>query len=137
VIGAVLVVGARAPRLVSDALVVRMQEGSVLVDISVDQGGCFESTRPTTHSNPTFEVYGSIFYCVANMPGGVPHTSTHALANATLPYVLDIAEHGWKEAARQDPALAEGVNVVGGQVTYEPVAEAHGLAYTPLAEVLV
>jgi alanine dehydrogenase len=136
VIGAVLVVGARAPRLVSDALVARMQKGSVLVDISVDQGGCFESTHPTTHSHPTYEVHGSIFYCVANMPGGVPHTSTHALANATLPYVLSIAADGWKGAARHDPALAEGVNVVGGQITYEPVAEAHGLPYAPLADLL-
>ncbi|HEX3796437.1 MAG TPA: alanine dehydrogenase [Acidimicrobiales bacterium] len=136
VIGAVLVVGARAPRLVSDALVARMQKGSVLVDISVDQGGCFESTHPTTHSHPTYEVHGSIFYCVANMPGGVPHTSTHALANATLPYVLSIAADGWKGAARHDPALAEGVNVVGGQITYEPVADAHGLPYAPLADLL-
>jgi len=136
VIGAVLVVGARAPRLVSDALVEKMRAGSVLVDISVDQGGCFESTRPTTHSHPTFEVHGSIFYCVANMPGAVPHTSTHALANATLPYTLSIASHGWEEAVRADPALGEGVNVVGGQVVYEPVAEAHGLPFTPLAALI-
>src|ERR1700722_11691352 len=136
VIGAVLVVGARAPRLVSDELVERMRVGSVLVDISVDQGGCFESTRPTTHSHPTYEVHGSIFYCVANMPGAVPHTSTHALANATLPYTLGIAAHGWKDAVRADPALAEGVNVVSGQVVYESVAEAHGLPFTPLAQLL-
>ena len=136
VIGAVLVVGARAPRLVSDALVEQMRPGSVLVDISVDQGGCFESTHPTTHSNPTFEVHGSIFYCVANMPGAVPHTSTHALANATLPYTLSIANLGWQEAVRADPALAEGVNVADGQVVYEPVAEAHGLAFTPLEALL-
>jgi alanine dehydrogenase len=136
VIGAVLVVGAKAPKLVSDELVARMPEGSVLVDISVDQGGCFESTRPTTHSDPTFEVNGSLFYCVANMPGAVPHSSTHALANATLPYVLAIANHGWRDAVREDPALAEGVNVTGGQVVYEPVAEAHGLAYRSLAHAL-
>jgi alanine dehydrogenase len=136
VIGAVLVVGARAPRLVSDALVEKMRVGSVLVDISVDQGGCFESTRPTTHSNPTFEVHGSIFYCVANMPGAVPHTSTHALANATLPYTLSIAAYGWKDAVRDDPALAEGVNVAAGHVVYEPVAEAHGLPFTPLSALL-
>ena len=136
VIGAVLVVGARAPRLVSDALVEQMKPGSVLVDISVDQGGCFESTHPTTHSNPTFEVHGSIFYCVANMPGAVPHTSTHALANATLPYTLRIADRGWLEAVRMDPALAEGVNVAEGRVVYRPVAEAHGLPYTPLDELL-
>jgi alanine dehydrogenase len=136
VIGAVLVVGARAPRLVSDALVEQMKPGSVLVDISVDQGGCFESTHPTTHSDPTFEVHGSIFYCVANMPGAVPHTSTHALANATLPYTLRIADRGWLEAVRMDPALAEGVNVAEGRVVYRPVAEAHGLPYTPLDELL-
>jgi len=136
VIGAVLVVGARAPRLVSDALVEKMRPGSVLVDISVDQGGCFESTHPTTHSNPTFEVHGSIFYCVANMPGAVPHTSTHALANATLPYTLGIAQRGWREAVGGDPALAEGVNVADGRVVYKPVADAHGMAYTPLGELL-
>jgi len=136
VIGAVLVVGARAPRLVSDALVENMRSGSVLVDISVDQGGCFESTRPTTHSHPTFEVHGSIFYCVANMPGAVPHTSTHALANATLPYTLAIAAHGWKDAVRADPTLAEGVNVANGQVVYQPVAEAHGLPYSPLSQMI-
>ena len=136
VIGAVLVVGARAPRLVSDELVAKMRPGSVLVDISVDQGGCFESTRPTTHSKPTFEVEQSIFYCVANMPGAVPHTSTHALANATLPYTLSIANHGWEAAVRSNPALAEGVNVAAGRIVYEPVAEAHGLAYTPLAKLL-
>ena len=136
VIGAVLVVGAKAPVLVSDSLVAQMREGSVLVDISVDQGGCFESSRPTTHSDPTFEVNGSIFYCVANMPGAVPHSSTHALVNATMPYVLEIAEQGWRDAARADAALAEGVNVVEGSVIYPPVAEAHGLAAKPLASVL-
>jgi alanine dehydrogenase len=136
VIGAVLVVGARAPRLVSDALVEKMRHGSVLVDISVDQGGCFESTHPTTHSHPTYEVHGSIFYCVANMPGAVPHTSTHALANATLPYTLDISNQGWRKAVRANPALAEGVNVVDGKVVYKPVADAHGLEFTPLAEML-
>jgi len=136
VIGAVLVVGARAPKLVSDELAGRMRPGSVLVDISVDQGGCFESTRPTTHSNPTFMVHGSVFYCVANMPGAVPHSSTHALANATLPYTIALANQGWQDAVRSDAPLAEGVNVVNGAVTCEPVAEAHGLAYTPLAEVL-
>ncbi len=134
VIGAVLVVGALAPHLVSDALVEQMRPGSVLVDISVDQGGCFESTRPTTHSNPTFEVHGTVFYCVANMPGAVPHSSTHALANATLPYTLSIANQGWKRAVRANAALAEGVNVVGGKIVYKPVADAHGLDYTPLAE---
>ena len=136
VIGAVLVVGARAPKLVSDDLVARMRPGSVLVDIAVDQGGCFESTHPTTHSHPTFEVANSLFYCVANMPGAVPHTSTHALVNATLPYSLEIAEHGWRAAVRRDPALARGVNVVEGSVTYEPVAAAHGLPSTPLSTFL-
>src|SRR5581483_1440519 len=136
VIGAVLVVGARAPRLVSDSLVEKMRDGSVLVDISVDQGGCFESTRPTTHSDPTYEVHGSIFYCVANMPGAVPHTSTHALANATLPYTLSIAGRGWRATARTDPALGEGINVAEGHVVFKPVADAHGLPCTPLAEVL-
>jgi alanine dehydrogenase len=113
-----------------------MPAGSVLVDISVDQGGCFESTRPTTHSDPVFEVNGSIFYCVANMPGAVPHTSTHALVNATLPYVLSIANHGWRGAVRSDPALAEGVNVAEGSVVYEPVAAAHGMKSVPLASFL-
>jgi alanine dehydrogenase len=136
VIGAVLVVGARAPRLVSDALVEQMRHGSVLVDISVDQGGCFESTRPTTHSHPTFELHGSVFYCVSNMPGAVPHTSTHALANATLPYTLSIANQGWKGAVQADHALAEGVNVAEGRVVYEPVAEAHGMEHTPLSQLL-
>ncbi|MDA8290630.1 MAG: alanine dehydrogenase [Actinomycetota bacterium] len=136
VIGAVLVPGAKAPRLVSDELVAKMRPGSVLVDISVDQGGCFESTHPTTHSAPTFPVHGSLFYCVANMPGAVPHTSTHALTNATLRYTVAIAEHGWREAARHDPALALGLNTVDGSVTYAPVAEAHGLDVLPLADVL-
>jgi alanine dehydrogenase len=136
VIGAVLVVGAKAPKLVSNDLVARMRDGSVLVDISVDQGGCFEATRPTTHSNPTFEVNGCIFYCVANMPGAVPATSTRALSNATLPYVLELARHGWREAVIADDALAEGVNVVNGKVTYGPVADSLGLPYTPLRSLL-
>jgi alanine dehydrogenase len=136
VIGAVLVVGAKAPKLVSNELVGRMRQGSVLVDIAVDQGGCFEATRPTTHSNPVFEVNGSIFYCVANMPGAVPATSTRALSNATLPYVLELARHGWRDAVVADDALAEGVNVVNGAVTYGPVADALGLHYTPLRSLL-
>ena len=136
VIGAVLVVGARAPHLVSDALVEQMRPGSVLVDIAVDQGGCFESTHPTTHSHPTYEVHGCVFYCVANMPGAVPHTSTHALANATLPYTLAIANQGWQRAVKANHVLAEGVNVANGKIVYKPVADAHGLGYTPL-EVLL
>jgi alanine dehydrogenase len=136
VIGAVLVPGAKAPTLVTDELVGRMRPGSVLVDISVDQGGCFESTRPTTHTDPVFMVHDCVFYCVANMPGAVPHTSTWALTNVTLPYTLEIATHGWEAAARQDAALALGVNAVGGELTYEPVAEAHEMKAMHLAEIL-
>ncbi len=136
VIGAVLVPGAKAPTLITDALVARMKPGAVLVDISVDQGGCFESTRPTTHSDPTFEVEGCLFYCVANMPGAVPHTSTYALTNVTLPYALDIANKGLRQATADDKALALGVNTVSGALVYGPVAEAHGLALTPLSEAL-
>ena len=136
VIGAVLIAGAKAPMLITDELVAQMKPGAVLVDISVDQGGCFESTRPTTHSDPTFEVNGCVFYCVANMPGAVPHTSTYALTNVTLPYAVEIADHGIRAAAQADPALALGVNTVTGACTYAPVADAHGLDLTPLHEVL-
>ena len=136
VIGAVLVAGAKAPTLVTDELVAAMKPGAVLVDISVDQGGCFESTRPTTHSNPTFEVNGCLFYCVANMPGAVPHTSTYALTNVTLPYAMEIANRGIKAAVAADPALRLGVNTVGGHVVYGPVAEAHGLPLVGLDDVL-
>src|SRR3954469_24191041 len=136
VIGAVLVPGAKAPMLVSDDLVARMKPGSVLVDISIDQGGCFESSRPTTHSHPTYPVHDSVFYCVANMPGAVPHTSTYALTNVTLPYAERIATLGWRDAVAADTALARGVNVVDGQVVYGPVAEAHGLSWRHLDEVL-
>jgi alanine dehydrogenase len=136
VIGAVLVPGAKAPTLVTDELVARMKPGAVLVDIAVDQGGCFESTRPTTHSDPTFMVHDAVFYCVANMPGAVPHTSTYALTNVTLPYAERIADLGWQDAARRDPALALGVNVAGGDIVYEPVASAHGLDHRPLADLI-
>ena len=136
VIGAVLVPGAKAPVLVTDELVGQMNPGSVLVDVAVDQGGCFESTRPTTHSEPTFRVAGSVFYCVANMPGAVPSTSTWALTNVTLPYAARIAGTGWRSAVQADPALAAGVNVVGGAVVNRPVAAAHGLAVADLADVL-
>ena len=136
VIGAVLVPGAKAPVLITDELVARMKPGSVLVDISIDQGGCFESSRPTTHSQPTYPVANSVFYCVANMPGAVPHTSTYALTNVTLPYAERIAELGWQAAVRADTALARGVNVVEGQVVYGPVAEAHGLPWTALDDLL-
>jgi alanine dehydrogenase len=137
VIGAVLVPGAKAPTLVTDDLVAAMKPGAVLVDISVDQGGCFESTRPTTHSDPVFEVNGCLFYCVANMPGAVPNTSTYALTNVTLPYAVEIANKGVRAAAAADPALALGVNTVDGQLTYAPVGEAHGLPVAELSEVLV
>jgi alanine dehydrogenase len=137
VIGAVLVPGAKAPVLVTDELVGRMKPGSVLVDISVDQGGCFESTRPTTHADPTYEVNGSLFYCVANMPGAVPNTSTYALTNVTLPYAVEIANRGIAGAVAADASLALGVNTVGGQITYAPVAEAHGLTSVPLSSVLI
>jgi len=126
VIGAVLVAGARAPRLVSDDLVRRMVPGSVLVDIAVDQGGCFESTRPTTHADPTFAVHGSVFYCVANMPGAVPVTSTRALTNATLPYLTRLAAFGWRDAALADPALAAGLTTHDGALYHAAVAQAHG-----------
>jgi alanine dehydrogenase len=137
VIGAVLVPGAKAPTLVSDELVSRMKPGSVLVDISVDQGGCFQSTRPTTHADPTFMVHDSVFYCVANMPGAVPHTSTYALTNVTLPYAVELANRGWKAAVTADRSLWHGVNVVEGAVVYDAVADAHGLAHVPLEEALV
>ena len=136
VIGAVLVPGAKAPTVVSNALVARMRPGSVLVDIAIDQGGCFEDSRPTTHAEPTFRVHDSVFYCVANMPGAVPNTSTYALTNVTLPYAVSLAGQGWREALRADPALALGLNTHDGTVTSEPVAAAHGLAHRPVAEVL-
>ncbi|MEH1098402.1 alanine dehydrogenase [Micromonospora sp. CPCC 205561] len=136
VIGAVLVPGAKAPTLISNELVSRMKPGSVLVDISIDQGGCFEDSRPTTHAEPTYQVHDSILYCVANMPGAVPHTSTYALTNVTLPYALELANHGWREALRRDPALALGLNTHDGQVTYGPVAEAHGMSTLALADAL-
>ena len=136
VIGAVLVPGAKAPTLVTDELVGRMRPGSVLVDISVDQGGCFESTRPTTHTDPVFMVHDCVFYCVANMPGAVPHTSTYALTNVTLPYAVEIANRGWREALRADPSFALGLNTHEGSVTYQSVAEANGLPWIPTSEAL-
>jgi alanine dehydrogenase len=136
VIGGVLVPGAKAPMLVSNDLVAQMKPGAVLVDISIDQGGCFEDSHPTTHAEPTYPVHGAIFYCVANMPGAVPHTSTYALTNVTLPYVIAIANRGWREALRRDPSFALGLNTHEGQVTCQPVAEAHDLPATALAEVL-
>jgi len=136
VIGAVLVPGAKAPTLISNDLVSRMKKGSVLVDIAIDQGGCFEDSRPTTHASPTYTVHDSIFYCVANMPGAVPHTSTYALTNVTLPYAVALANKGWQQALRDDHSLALGLNTHGGQLTYAPVAEAHGMDCTSLDGVL-
>src|SRR5437660_9193682 len=132
VIGGVLIPGANAPKLVSAAVVKRMKPGSVIVDVAIDQGGCFETSHATTHADPVYVVDGVTHYCVANMPGGVPRTSTFALTNATLPYVEAIANKGLRAAVAADPALARGVNVIEGKVTYEAVAEAHGLDYTPL-----
>ncbi|MFE9425835.1 alanine dehydrogenase [Kitasatospora sp. NPDC006697] len=136
VIGAVLIPGAKAPKLVTNELVSRMKPGSVLVDIAIDQGGCFEDSHPTTHAEPTFQVHNSVFYCVANMPGAVPNTSTYALTNATLPYVVELANRGWKEALRRDDALAKGLNVHEGQITFPAVAEAFGLPSVALESVL-
>lgn len=126
VIGAVLVRGAKAPKLVTNEQVKGMKPGAVLVDIAIDQGGCFEDSRATTHAEPTFKVHDAIFYCVANMPGAVPVASTYALTNATLPYALSLANHGWEAACSNDPALAKGLNVHAGKVRYEAVAVAHG-----------
>ena len=127
IIGAVLIHGAKAPKLISNDLVQRMKPGSVLVDIAIDQGGCFADSRPTTHAEPTFKVHNSILYCVANMPGAVPFTSTYALSNATLRYALALADLGWREALRRDAGLALGLNIHEGTVFYEAVAQAHGL----------
>ena len=135
VVGAVLIPGAKAPKLVSNELVSRMKPGSVLVDLAVDQGGCFGDTHATTHADPTFAVHESIFYCVANMPGAVPHTSTYALTNATLPFVRRVADLGWRDALRDDATLRSGLNTWAGQVTNAGVAEAHGMALTPLTDV--
>jgi len=136
VIGAVLVPGARTPVLIDTDLVKRMKPGSVLVDVSVDQGGCFEGSRPTTHAEPVYRVHDSVFYCVANMPGAVPHTSTYALTNVTLPYAVQIANRGWREALRNDDTLAHGLNAHDGALTCAPVARAHALPCVPLATAL-
>ncbi|QDP97290.1 alanine dehydrogenase [Microlunatus elymi] len=136
VIGAVLVPGAKAPTLISNDLVQRMRPGSVLVDIAIDQGGCFADSRPTTHAEPTYRVHDSVFYCVANMPGGVPNTSTYALTNVTLPYAIDLADKGWRTALRKDPALAKGLNTYDGRVTYPSVADVHELPALSLDEAL-
>jgi alanine dehydrogenase len=135
-IGTVLVPGARAPKLVTEEMVASMRPGSVIIDISIDQGGCVETSKMTTHSDPTYLVHDVVHYCVGNMPGAVPNTSTYALTNVTLPYVLEIANEGLAAAVRSDPALALGVNVAGGAITNEGVAEAHGMPFRPLAEVI-
>jgi alanine dehydrogenase len=136
VIGSVLVPGAKAPKLVSNELVSRMKPGSVLVDIAIDQGGCFEDSHPTTHADPTFRVHGSLFYCVANMPGAVANTSTYALTNATMPYVRSVANLGWRDALRADASLGQGLNIHAGSVISEPVATAQGLEHHTLESVL-
>jgi len=128
--------GAKAPKLVSNDLVSRMKPGAVLVDIAIDQGGCFEDSHATTHDDPTFTVHDTVFYCVANMPGAVPNTSTYALTNVTLPYAVALANKGWQQACRDDKALALGLNTHDGQVVYGPVAEAHGMSHVELASVL-
>jgi alanine dehydrogenase len=133
VIGSVLVPGAKAPHLITRDMIKLMRPGSVMVDVAVDQGGCFETTHPTTHSEPVYTIDGVIQYAVANIPGAVPYTSTMALTNATLPYALRLADLGWKDACRKDPGLAEGVNIVDGKITFKAVAEAFDLPYTPLS----
>jgi alanine dehydrogenase len=136
VVGAVLIAGAKAPRLVTEAMVRSMRPGSVVVDVAIDQGGCIETSRPTSHTHPTYLVDEVVHYCVTNMPGAVPRTSTIALSNATLPYGLELADLGLAGAVARDPALARGVNVLDGKITYPAVAEAFGLPYAPLADVL-
>ena len=131
VIGAVLVPGDKAPCLISRDMLSLMQKGSILVDVAIDQGGCFETSRPTTHSEPTYEVDGIVHYCVANIPGAVPNTSTTALTNATLRYALALADKGWQQACRDDEALRRGLNIVDGRVTFKAVADVFGLPFTP------
>jgi alanine dehydrogenase len=136
VIGAVLVPGAKAPEIVTEDMVSSMRPGSVVIDISIDQGGCIETSRMTTHSDPTYVVHGVVHYCVGNMPGAVPNTSTYALTNVTLPYAMEIASRGLEEAVREDPVLARGVNVYAGSLTNDAVAEAHGLEAAPLSSMI-
>jgi alanine dehydrogenase len=136
VIGGVLLPGAKAPKLVSEAMIRSMRPGSVVVDVAIDQGGCFATSRPTSHTHPTFTVDGVVHYCVTNMPGAVPRTSTLALANVTLPYALELADHGLAGAVAADPALARGVNVLDGRITHQAVADAFGLAWTPLGDLV-
>ena len=136
VIGAVLIHGARTPRLITREMLALLRPGAVLVDVAIDQGGCFETSRPTTHDQPVYEVDGILHYCVGNMPGAVPLTSTRALTNATLPYVRTLADKGWRRAVQEDPGLGAGVNIAAGVITWPGVAEAFGLPCTPLAQLL-
>ena len=136
VVGAVLIPGAKAPRLVTNDMLKDMKKGAVLVDVAIDQGGCFECSRPTTHSDPVFEKNGVLVYCVANMPGAVAKTSTLALTNATLPYAVEIANKGWQRASIENKEIRLGLNVVRGKVTFQGVAEAFGLEYTPVEGVV-
>lgn len=136
IIGAVLVHGAKAPKLLTREMLSSLKPGAVLIDVAIDQGGCFETSRPTTHQQPTYEVDGILHYCVANMPGAVPLTSTVALTNATLPYALALADQGWKQLARSSSGVRDGINIAQGKVTYRGVAEAFGLEYTPVEQLL-
>jgi alanine dehydrogenase len=136
IIGAVLVTGAKAPKLITRDMLKTMKQGTVMVDVAIDQGGCFETSHPTTHTDPTFEIDGVMHYCVANMPGAVPITSTMALTNATLPYAVQLANKGWKQACHDTPGLKEGVNMVDGKVTYKGVSDAFGMEYTPIEDLM-
>jgi alanine dehydrogenase len=136
IIGAALIPGARTPQLVTRHMLKTMKKGAVLVDVAIDQGGCFETSKPTTHSNPIYTVDGVVHYCVANMPGAVPKTSTMALTNATLPYAVEIANKGWKKAMKGNPEIKLGANVAKGKVAYKAVAEAFGLEYVPIDKLL-
>jgi alanine dehydrogenase len=136
VVGAVLIPGAKAPRLITRKMLKTMKRGAVLVDVAIDQGGCFETSKATTHGEPIYTVEGVVHYCVANMPGAVPKTSTLALTNATLPYAVEIANKGWKRAMQENPEIKPGANVIKGKVTYDGVAEAFGLKYTPVDRLL-
>jgi alanine dehydrogenase len=136
-IGAVLLPGAKAPKIVTEQMIFSMKAGAVVVDVAIDQGGCVETARPTTHSKPTYLVSGVVHYCVTNMPGAVPRTSTIGLANATLPYGLSLADHGLLGAIACDPGLAKGINVINGKVTHPAVAEASGMEYTPLSDAIL
>jgi alanine dehydrogenase len=136
IIGAVLVAGAKAPKLVTKDMLQTMKKGAVLVDVAIDQGGCFETSKATTHADPIYVVDGVVHYCVANMPGAVARTSTLALTNATLPYAVEIANKGWQRAMRENSEIKQGANVIKGKVTYKAVAEAFGLEYTPIDELL-